>query len=83
MVTQLKAKRSVNFNPGVYHCNVLAATTVPLPKEGPVHDVQWSPKGDFFLTVAGFMPAKVREACLHNRDVVWRHPADPVRLCRA
>jgi translation initiation factor 2A len=31
---------------------------VPMPKEGPIHDVQWSPKGDFFITVAGFMPAK-------------------------
>lgn len=35
------------------------ACTVPLPKEGPVHDVQWSPAGDYFITVAGFMPAKV------------------------
>ncbi|GLI68138.1 hypothetical protein VaNZ11_012474 [Volvox africanus] len=35
------------------------AVTVPLPKEGPVHDVQWSPLGDFFIAVAGFMPAKV------------------------
>eukprot|EP00199_Chlamydomonas_sp_CCMP681_P001252 CAMPEP_0119115726 /NCGR_PEP_ID=MMETSP1180-20130426/51898_1 /TAXON_ID=3052 ORGANISM="Chlamydomonas cf sp, Strain CCMP681" /NCGR_SAMPLE_ID=MMETSP1180 /ASSEMBLY_ACC=CAM_ASM_000741 /LENGTH=630 /DNA_ID=CAMNT_0007104815 /DNA_START=17 /DNA_END=1909 /DNA_ORIENTATION=- len=35
-----------------------AVTTVPLPKEGPVHDVQWSPTGDFFITVAGFMPSK-------------------------
>ncbi|EFJ45878.1 eukaryotic translation initiation factor [Volvox carteri f. nagariensis] len=35
------------------------AVTVPLPKEGPVHDVQWSPTGDYFITVAGFMPAKV------------------------
>lgn len=33
-------------------------TAVALPKEGPIHDVQWSPKGDYFLTVAGFMPAK-------------------------
>ncbi len=31
---------------------------VPLPKEGPVHDVQWNPRGDCFVTVAGFMPAK-------------------------
>lgn len=35
------------------------ACTVPLPKEGPVHDVQWSPAGDYFIAVAGFMPAKV------------------------
>ncbi len=39
---------------------VPAATTVALPKDGPVHDVQWAPTGDYFLTVAGFMPAKVR-----------------------
>jgi translation initiation factor 2A len=31
---------------------------VPLPKEGPVHDVRWSPKGDCFVAIAGFMPAK-------------------------
>ncbi|KAK9828927.1 hypothetical protein WJX72_002838 [[Myrmecia] bisecta] len=31
---------------------------VPLTKEGPIHDVQWSPKGDYFCVVAGFMPAK-------------------------
>ncbi len=28
-------------------------------QEGPIHDVQWNPKGDYFLVVAGFMPAKV------------------------
>lgn len=27
-------------------------------QEGPIHDVQWSPRGDYFVTVAGFMPAK-------------------------
>lgn len=37
-----------------------AAAAVPLPKDGPVHDVQWSPQGDFFVAVAGFMPSKVR-----------------------
>lgn len=31
---------------------------VPNLAEGPIHDVQWSPKGDFFAVVAGFMPAK-------------------------
>lgn len=36
-----------------------ALCMVPLPKEGPVHDVQWSPTGDFFVAVAGFMPARV------------------------
>jgi hypothetical protein len=33
---------------------------VAMPKDGPVHDVQWSPAGDYFVVVAGFMPAKVR-----------------------
>lgn len=35
------------------------AAVVPLPKEGPVHDVAWSPAGDYFACVAGFMPARV------------------------
>ncbi|WIA28435.1 hypothetical protein OEZ86_010979 [Tetradesmus obliquus] len=35
------------------------ACAVAMPKEGPVHDVQWSPAGDYFVVVAGFMPAKV------------------------
>ncbi|MEW5320441.1 MAG: hypothetical protein WDW38_011515 [Sanguina aurantia] len=35
------------------------AVTVPLPKEGPVHDVKWTPAGDYFVVVAGFMPSKV------------------------
>jgi translation initiation factor 2A len=42
-----------------------AACSVALPKEGPVHDVQWSPAGDFFVVVAGFMPAKVW-GCVHR-----------------
>ncbi|GAB4814302.1 hypothetical protein N2152v2_001348 [Parachlorella kessleri] len=40
--------------------------------EGPVHDVQWSPKGDYFLTVAGFMPAKVTlftDKCVPKYDL--------------
>lgn len=36
----------------------LALTVQHAPQEGPIHDVQWSPKGDYFVTVAGFMPAK-------------------------
>ncbi|KAM2646435.1 hypothetical protein EV1_019847 [Malus domestica] len=31
---------------------------VPLRKEGPVHDVQWSHSGSEFAVVYGFMPAK-------------------------
>lgn len=31
---------------------------VPLPKDGPVHDVAWSPRGDAFVALAGYMPAR-------------------------
>lgn len=31
---------------------------VPLGKEGPVYDVSWSPRGEEFVAVHGFMPAK-------------------------
>jgi translation initiation factor 2A len=31
---------------------------VPLPTEGPVHDVAWSPRGDCFAVLAGFMPPR-------------------------
>lgn len=24
---------------------------------GPIHEVTWSPKGDYFITISGFMPA--------------------------
>ena len=37
-----------------------------------MHDVQWSPKGDYFLTVAGFMPAKVTlftDKCVPKYDL--------------
>lgn len=33
--------------------DVELAVTVPLPKEGPVHDVKWTPAGDYFVVVAG------------------------------
>ncbi|XP_024536257.1 eukaryotic translation initiation factor 2A [Selaginella moellendorffii] len=32
--------------------------TVPLNKEGPIHDAQWSPTGKEFIVVYGYMPAK-------------------------
>lgn len=38
--------------------NAEEASLVPNLEKGPIHDVQWSPKGDFFAVVAGFMPAK-------------------------
>lgn len=54
---------------------------VPLPKEGPVHDVSWSPKGDTFVALAGYMPAK---ATLFNAkcDAVYDLGAGPHALAR-
>eukprot|EP00879_Flechtneria_rotunda_P032958 GHRR01036458.1.p2 GENE.GHRR01036458.1~~GHRR01036458.1.p2 ORF type:complete len:143 (+),score=31.62 GHRR01036458.1:341-769(+) len=43
-----------------------SACAVAMPKDGPVHDVQWSPAGDYFVVVAGFMPAKVLALAVHN-----------------
>eukprot|EP00656_Telonema_subtile_P013121 TRINITY_DN16657_c0_g1_i2.p2 TRINITY_DN16657_c0_g1~~TRINITY_DN16657_c0_g1_i2.p2 ORF type:complete len:351 (+),score=127.52 TRINITY_DN16657_c0_g1_i2:123-1175(+) len=33
-------------------------TQIPLDKEGPVHDVKWSPSGSDFIVLYGFMPGK-------------------------
>ena len=35
-----------------------AAASGAAQQEGPIHDVAWSPVGDYFVAVAGFMPAK-------------------------
>lgn len=54
------------------HSFIFCAPSTPLVKEGPIHDVQWSPKGNFFLVVAGFMPAKVilfNSACVPKFDL--------------
>lgn len=32
--------------------------SVPLSKEGPIHAVQWSPKGNEFCVIYGYMPSK-------------------------
>lgn len=45
---------------------------VQMPKDGPIHDVQWSPRGDYFVTVAGFMPAKstlFTDSCVPKFDL--------------
>ena len=37
-----------------------------------MHDVQWHPSGDYFVTVAGFMPAKTTlftDACKPHFDL--------------
>ncbi|GAQ89685.1 Eukaryotic translation initiation factor eIF2A family protein [Klebsormidium nitens] len=39
-------------------CDGSNECTVPLSKEGPIHDVQWSPSGKDFVVVHGFMPSK-------------------------
>jgi translation initiation factor 2A len=62
---------------GEQHLYFLAAngtneSKVDLPKEGPVHDVQWNPKGDSFVVVAGFMPAKsivFNDKCVPKYDL--------------
>ena len=41
-------------------------------QDGPVHDVQWHPSGEYFITVAGFMPAKTTlftDACKAHYDL--------------
>lgn len=32
--------------------------SVPLNKEGPIHAVQWNPKGNEFCVIYGYMPSK-------------------------
>lgn len=55
---------------------------VPLSKEGAVHDVSWSPNGDYFITCSGNMPSqstlynpkleKVYEfGSLHRNTISW------------
>ena len=33
--------------------------------EGPIHDVKWSPNGELFITISGYMPAG---AVLYGKD---------------
>ena len=60
-------------------------------QEGPVHDMQWSPSGDHFVTVSGFMPARTnlfssRCRMLHDLGagphnlVRWNPQARPLTL---
>jgi len=58
-----------------------AEGSVPLPKEGPVHDVSWSPRGTEFMAVAGFMPAK---AVLFSDKLkpLYEVPAGPYNLAK-
>jgi len=54
---------------------------VPLPKEGPVHDVAWSPRGNEFACIYGFMPAR----CTVFSDalkVLVELPAGPYNTAR-
>lgn len=34
------------------------AMSVPLNKDGPIHAVEWNPKGNEFCVIYGYMPAK-------------------------
>jgi translation initiation factor 2A len=58
-----------------------AACSVALPKDGPVHDVQWSPAGDFFVVIAGFMPAKVGTGPAAAPRARARQPAAVGNVC--
>jgi len=54
--------------------------TVDLSKKGPIYDVKWSPAGDLFCAVYGFMPAK---ATLYNQKgaVVFDYGTGPRNCC--
>ena len=51
---------------GLYHMPLdgKKILNVQLKKEGPIHDVQWSPLGDEFMVIFGQSPP---EACISNR----------------
>ena len=51
-----------------------------LSKKGPIYDVKWSPAGDLFCAVYGFMPAK---ATLYNQKsaVVFDYGTGPRNCC--
>jgi translation initiation factor 2A len=52
---------------------------VELKKEGPIYSVTWSPKGDLFAVVHGFMPAK--SALFNNKgDAVFDFGNGPKNL---
>lgn len=60
--------------------------TQPLSQEGPIHDVQWSPRGDYFVTVAGFMPAKstlFTDKCVPKYDLGEWPPISAFFSCRS
>jgi translation initiation factor 2A len=54
---------------------------VPLPKDGPVHDVAWSPRGNEFCALYGFMPAR---ATLFSDSlrVLFELPGGPFNTAR-
>lgn len=59
---------------------VYFSQTVDLGKKGPIYDVKWSPAGDTFCAVYGFMPAK---ATLYNGrgDVMFDYGTGPRNCC--
>ena len=74
----ITAKGNFNFRRTVSW--VYFSQTVDLGKKGPIYDVKWSPAGDTFCAVYGFMPAK---ATLYNGrgDVLFDYGTGPRNCC--
>lgn len=62
-------------------CDGAVEGAVALPKEGPVHDVAWSPKGTEFVAVYGFMPARAT-LFSDKLKVLFEVPAGPYNTAR-
>jgi len=64
----------------LHYMNIKGDTSmVSLSKEGPIYSVSWSPKGDLFAVVFGFMPA--RTSLFNNKgDQVFDFGGGPKNL---
>ena len=58
LVTQSPCHLAYQVCPACIQATDGAHESLASLKEGPVHDVAWSPTGSHFMVVAGFMPAK-------------------------
>ena len=72
-----KTGKSYMGETGLYYMTVEEAQkgkgkvqNVTLRKEGPIHDVQWSPLGDEFIVIFGVSPP---EACIFNTKCEVTH----------
>lgn len=56
-------------------------TQVAVPKEGPIHDVQWSPTGTHFIVLSGTMPPRgaLYDAAAKNVATIPAGPYNTVR----